>query len=51
MPKTGRVLLGYVLKGHDFSRASKAAKSTKPSGPEGCSLKLTHYSNLTTLEA
>jgi segregation and condensation protein A len=26
-----------VLKGHDFSRAANAAKSTRPLGPEGCS--------------
>jgi hypothetical protein len=27
---------GKVLKGHDFSRAIRAAKSTGPSGSEGC---------------
>jgi hypothetical protein len=25
-----------VLKGHDFSRAISAAKTTGPSGPDGC---------------
>ena len=32
-----------VLKGHDFSRAAKVEKSTRPSGPEGCFFKLTQY--------